>query len=194
MPNYEIVDFIYERLKNDEEAWKNEDNLKKKAKNLDTKNVMNPFFGVDWLNKRKAGQSLGSRIDDANQDYIQKITSEIDRANTQTELNRIDIDTDYKEETQYKLMSYIADKAIETISYITIKGKEVEIPATFQRGRPRDEVREVTQALAGEYINEVQSATTRAEAMDIPFPSNIPNTMISTLRSIREDVIDSLPE
>jgi len=51
MPDYEIVDWIYEKLKATSYKFKNQEDLRDEIKKLDTKDILNPWLNGSWEDK-----------------------------------------------------------------------------------------------------------------------------------------------
>jgi len=117
IPDYEVVDWLYDQLEDDEEAFKNEDLLKEKIKRLDTKDVLDPWLSGNWENdinegKNSSGTSLGERITNKNEGYISELQAEIDAANKDT-IKDIAVDTGYTKTTQDILNTSIEERKKE---------------------------------------------------------------------------------
>lgn len=117
IPDYEIVDFVYLQLEDDEDAFKDEEILKEKIKKLDTKDVLTPWLSGNWQNDINEGKgstrvSLGSRIQDRNETYIADIQRQIADANRET-VDRIRIDEEYQSGTVETLKSDLDERKRE---------------------------------------------------------------------------------
>ena len=119
VPDYSVVDWIYDQLKDDEDAWKNLDTLETEIKRLDTKGVLDPWLSGNWeddINKlpNSSGISLGDRITDKNEGYISELQAEIESANKDT-IKDIEVDSGYTKTTQDILNTSIEERKKELL-------------------------------------------------------------------------------
>ena len=118
IPDYEIVDWIYDQLEDDEDVFKDSKDLEDEIRNkLDTKGVLDKWLSGNWLDdinegNNSSGISLGERITDKNEGYISELQSEIDAANKDT-IEDIKVDTDYTKTTQDILNTAIEERKKE---------------------------------------------------------------------------------
>lgn len=104
---------------------------------MDTKNVLDQWLNGTWednINKGKnsSGTSLGTRITDKNEGYIQELQSDIEDANKET-INDITVDKGYKDTTQEILNTILEGRKKELTEDVeTIKeiGDELEVAKT----------------------------------------------------------------
>ncbi len=202
MPDYEIVDWIYDNVKT--EDLKSEETIKEAVTKLDRKGTARTWIDntkTNWYadrNRKGKNKSLGEYVDDENEDYINEIRGEIDKANTGEELDGIDVDGSYEEGTVTELKTAIDTKRGELEAPITVEIEGIEhiIPAKFERGRPRAMVSEEVRAAAGEIIEEIVSAgeandVERLRAIEV---KNVPMAIKKFLRKEREFTISAVEE
>ena len=148
MPNYEIVDYYYDLIGDDD--FKSEENLKNSILKKDPKGTAGKWIdNSDWFKDvSPSGKVLETKTTDKNEGYIAEMQAEIDTANEET-LKDIKIESDYEEESQEQLKGYIED-------------------------RKQELVEEEYEDVADEIIVQVNKATTLSEidAIDIDIPDS----------------------
>lgn len=201
MPDYGIVDFVYEHVKT--EDLKSKETIKEAIIKLDRKGTAKLWMegSEDWYadrNRKGRNKSLSGYVDDENIDYIKKTKDEIDKANTEEELEKIDVDGSYKEGTIIELKTAIETKKEEIAVPITveIEGEEFEIPAKFEPGRPRKEVSAEVRVASGEIFEEIVTA---GEANDLDVLraieiKNVPGSLRKFLERERKETISAVEE
>lgn len=203
IPQYEIVDWIYDQLDKKDYKFKNKENLQEEINKLDTKKVLDPWLSGDWENqknkgKRPTGKSLKNRIDDENTDYIKEMKSEIASANEET-IEDIKIDTGYEGDTQETLEPILEAKKEELAEApitVEIEGEEFEIPSKFVAGRPRKEVSAEVRAASGEIFEEIVTAgaENNLEALRAIEIKNVPGSLRKFLERERKFTISAVEE
>ena len=192
---YQIIDWLLDNL--DEDDFKSEEEIKQAALALDDAGKIKGFMdsSTDWYNAKHtagkfdrkpiSGNTLSGEVIRKNEEYKKNKEAEIERVTTLEELERIKIDTDYEKDTQLTLQEAIKDKKGEIAVPIKVEiaGEEFEIPVEFQPGRPRQEVRDIVGALAGETFEQIITAESLEELEAIEIPTNIPKSTKSFLRS-----------
>lgn len=123
MPNYECVDWVYRTFKDDEEAWKSREKLREKIESKNKNGILDEWLKTSWDSKKVSKESkdkkvifkdsLGSEVDITNVDYISKIQKDIEKSNTERELNKIKIDEGYEKTTVERLTGDIETKIEE---------------------------------------------------------------------------------
>jgi hypothetical protein len=192
------VDWIYDQLGDDDESFKNEDILKEKIKELDKKKVLDPWLSGNWTNdvnegKESSGDSLQDKINEVNQEYVDEITAEINSANTEAELDAIDIDTEYADSDELGPLLDAKREELAVPLEVEVDGETIPIPESFQRGRPRDEITAVTQQLAGEFIENVDSALSNNDLgalRELEIPAG-PKSLKTFLKDRLDDAIST---
>ena len=161
MPKYEITDFYYERY--GDEIFKDKEKLKKKILSDDSKGTAKLWIEhpTDWYTQEGSeGSVLKEKVDTVNSDYIKNVSEQIERANTEEELDVISVDEEYQEGTVTELNGVLAAKKEELFAPITveIEGEEFEIPSKFVAGRPKAMISEEVRATSGEILEEIVTA------------------------------------
>lgn len=201
MPEYEIVDWCYEHI--EKEDLKSKETTEEAIIKLDRKGTAKLWMedSRDWYadrNRKGKNKSLKGYVDDENANYIKEIQGEIEKANTEEELDKIDVDENYTEETVTELKTAIEDKKEELEVPITVEIEGIEhiIPAKFERGRPRKEVSAEVRATSGEIIEEIVEAGAennldRLRAIEI---KNLPQGLKTFLEKERKLTISAVEE
>lgn len=145
-----------------------------------------------------------------NSEYIADSIEQIDITTSEAELEKIENESkEYEEDTQDAISTRIEERksqleAIEEeakeeeveeepeeeeerYTYVEVEGVEIEIPEKFRRGRPPDQVRQVTLILIEETLDEIESAETEDELDEIEIPDDIPSSAKRMLRGAIRD-------
>lgn len=157
-------------------------NAKDKGKSWDAFKEVVP----NWFNQDSAaGVNLSDEVDEYNKTDIM---AKVEKAEAPEDLKNLDLSEIRDDNVKAEVESAIKAKKEEvSVLRIEMGGEEFEIPTTFGRGRPREEVRITTQVLGGETFEQIVTATSKEELDEIEIPENIPNSMKAWLkREIRE--------
>jgi len=170
---YQIIDWIYYHLEDDDEAWASPEALKEKIRNLpaDTEGKARAFVDAnsDWLDLRfKADKTQASSA----QPYGGTLRDALREEMIEEEELTVDIE-----------------------------GEEFEVPTTFMPGRPRAEVSDIVRSIAGETLGMIIESVDEAVAAgdtsiisDIEIPDNLPKSIKSMLRREKNDAVRSARE
>lgn len=92
-----------------------------------------------------------------------------------------------------QLETAITERESKLEPIIQIEGESFTIPTEFKRGRPRAEVSDIVESVAGETVEKIESSTSREEAESVLIPSNLPSRIRSFLESQKERTARGLP-
>ncbi len=113
-------------------------------------------------------------------------------------MNAISVDDEYQDGTVTELNEAIDAKRGEVAAIITveIEGEELDIPAKFERGRPRAMVSEEVRATSGEIMQEIVSG---GDANDLDMLRaieirNLPSNFKKFLERERAETIAAVEE
>jgi hypothetical protein len=187
--DYSIIDWAYSKL--DTSDLTSKEDVQAKIDEWATTNARDggksweAFKNVvpDWFSKSsKGGVVIQDEVDETNKIDV---ANEIASANTPEQIDKIDSSVFYSDDVKSEIDKMIEQKKdeIEVPIIVDIGGEDFEIPVRFQRGRPREEVRDVVAALAGEAFEGIVTAETPEEVDAVELPLNIPKKVRAFLRS-----------
>lgn len=199
MPNYQIIDWYYDNIL-DEDDLTRLDKIEKKIRANDAKGTAALWMqgSADWSKNigPKSAQSFQDIVDTKNEVQKTLIQDEIASATTEEELEDIKIG-DYEDIIVNELTESINTKIKEleeVVTIVEIDGREVEIPESFRPGRPRSEVAEIAEQLAGEFLADVQAAQAKeniSNLRDLTIPAS-PKDIKEILQESLDEAIDSV--
>lgn len=192
MPNYDIVDYYYNKFIQPDDL-KSIDKVKERIRNNDPKGTARGWLNNGGEDTRYSGgynKSFREFVQEENQSYIAETKSRIDRG------EQVTIDEEYEESTQTELQEYMEQQKKEEEPEevtVTIAGESFTLPSEFSRGRPTDEVYAEVTGAAEMVMAQIQSSTTRDEIAAIDIPSNLPRSIRSMLAAEKKNAINELP-
>ena len=197
MPNYDIVEFYYDRLSDDES--KSKEKVKQAILDNDAKGTAASWINnskSDWFTKDYEGKKLKEKVDTENSAYITTMKANIEAANAET-INDITIDNEYEDATVTELEEFLDDRR-ETFATIVveIEGEEFEIPEKFSPGRPKSEVSQEVQFTAGQIMESIVVAgdSNDLETLQNIRISHLPSDLKKFLERERRETIASVQE
>ena len=199
MPGYEIIDWIYNAIK--EQDFKSKEDVLGKINDYAKfsadggKNWKQFSDDEDWFNESsdKTGRKISDEVDNDNKDYLKRIRADINSANTKDGLNQITLE-DYRDDDILETEIETKKQSLEGPISVEIEGEEFEIPTEFQRGRPKDLVSAEVRSNAGEVLQDIvetgESNNLNAlKAIDI---SNMPKGLINFLEREKRETIEEV--